>query len=80
MPAIRIRAIKAHMEVTGISGAESKSAMGAVSNRYARNSIHSTTRITPFRLVGGKENVQKERTVPISRASIISDWIHAAKV
>ena len=31
-------------------------------------------------LVGGKENVQKERTVPISRASIISDWIHAAKV
>ena len=57
MPAIRIRAIKAHMEVTGISGAESKSAMGAVSNRYARNSIHSTTRITPFRLVGGKENI-----------------------
>ena len=80
MPAIRIRAIKAHMEVTGISGAESKSAMGALSNRYARNSIHSTTRIAPFRLVGGKENVQKERTVPISRASIISDWIHAAKV
>ena len=78
--AMETSAISDPLETTEPSSSRIRWAMGDIYSRFTRKQLHTRARTITFRRTIGKENVRKERTVPISSASVTSTWIQAAMV